>query len=31
MDAMFEHGLIEQKIDSAKYLKLQYLPKPCGT
>ena len=31
MDAMFEHGLIEQKIESAKYLKLQYLPKPCST
>jgi sulfonate transport system substrate-binding protein len=31
MDAMLEHGLIGQKVDSAKYLKLQYLPRPCGT
>jgi sulfonate transport system substrate-binding protein len=31
MDAMFEHKLIDQQIDSAKYLKMQYLPKPCGT
>lgn len=31
IDAMFEHKLIEQKVDSAKYLKMQYLPKPCGT
>lgn len=31
IDAMFEHNLIEQKVDAAKYLKLQYLPRPCGT
>ncbi len=31
IDAMFENKLIEQKVESAKYLKLQYLPKPCAT
>jgi NitT/TauT family transport system substrate-binding protein len=31
IDAMFENKLIEQNVESAKYLKLQYLPKPCGT
>jgi sulfonate transport system substrate-binding protein len=31
IDAMFEHGLIDQKIDAAKYVKLQYLPTPCAT
>ena len=29
MDAMFEHKLIDKAVDSAKYLNLKYLPKPC--
>jgi sulfonate transport system substrate-binding protein len=31
IDAMLEYQLISQPVDAAKYLKLQYLPKPCGT
>jgi sulfonate transport system substrate-binding protein len=31
IDAMLEYQLITKPVDAAKYLKLQYLPKPCGT
>jgi len=31
IDAMFEHQLIDKKVESANYLKLQYLPRPCRT
>jgi sulfonate transport system substrate-binding protein len=31
IDAMLEYQLIDKPVDAAKYLKLQYLPKPCAT
>ncbi len=31
IDAMLEYKLIDRPVDAAKYLKLQYLPKPCAT
>src|SRR5882724_6190189 len=31
IDAMVEYKLIDRPVDAAKYLKLQYLPKPCST
>jgi NitT/TauT family transport system substrate-binding protein len=31
IDAMFEYKLIDRHVDAAKYMKLQYLPKPCAT
>jgi sulfonate transport system substrate-binding protein len=31
IDAMVEYNLIDRRVDAAKYLKLQYLPKPCST
>jgi ABC-type nitrate/sulfonate/bicarbonate transport system substrate-binding protein len=30
IDAMVEYKLIDRPIDAAKYLQLQYLPKPCA-
>ena len=31
IDAMVEYKLIDRPVDAAKYMKLQYLPKPCST
>jgi NitT/TauT family transport system substrate-binding protein len=31
IDAMLEYQLIGTPVDAAKYMKLQYLPKPCAT
>lgn len=31
IDAMLEYQLIDRPVDAAKYIKLQYLPKPCAT
>jgi sulfonate transport system substrate-binding protein len=31
IDAMVEYKLIDRPVDAAKYLKLQYLPRPCST
>jgi sulfonate transport system substrate-binding protein len=30
IDAMVEYKLIDRHVDAAKYMKLQYLPKPCA-
>jgi NitT/TauT family transport system substrate-binding protein len=30
IDAMVEYKLIDKPVDAAKYMKLQYLPKPCA-
>lgn len=31
IDAMLEYQLIDRPVDAAKYMRLQYLPKPCST
>jgi NitT/TauT family transport system substrate-binding protein len=31
IDAMLEYQLIDRPVDAAKYMRLQFLPKPCGT
>jgi ABC-type nitrate/sulfonate/bicarbonate transport system substrate-binding protein len=30
IDAMVEYNLIDKPVDAAKYLKMQFLPKPCS-
>jgi sulfonate transport system substrate-binding protein len=31
IDAMVENGLISERVDASKYIKMQYLPRPCST
>ena len=31
IDAMVEYKLIDRPVDAAKYMKMQFLPKPCST